>query len=264
MEKRSIDLSIKSPIESIDGIWKFTRDPHKMSKCNSLPGHLLHLVEKGSYRLRANQREYQITEGDLIYYHGSEQVEWEGDENEVIFYSVGFTAPALQALPLECRVFQASDEPKEIFKNLYEASLMPASTEKAFILFSQLTKLLALIEKLRAQFQYSDDSENDWWQVEKYFYSLQHFRPSIDELCEHAVCSRSTIVRLCRKATGSTPLSRLQEIRMAEAKALLKNSTLNVTQVSEYLGYPRIHEFSREFSQYFGNSPTAMENITSS
>ena len=258
------DLSIRSPIDSIDGIWKFTREANRTNKCTSLPGHLLHLIVSGSYRLKTNGRGYKIIAGDLIYYHGLEQVEWVGDETEVTFYSVGFTAPLLQPLPLECRVFQSTDEPKEIFQKLYEASLMPASTETAFILFSQLSRLLGQIETLRAQFQLSPDSDNLWWLVEKYFYAQQNFRPAIDDLCEKAECSRSTLVRKCKKATGKAPLARMQELRMAEAKALLKNSTLNVTHVSEYLGYPRIHEFSREFSHYFGHPPTAIENIISS
>lgn len=250
---------IKTPIESIDGIWKFERDPKRTSKCNSLPGHLLHLVESGSYRLKTNGREYSISQGDLIYYHGSEQVEWIGDDSEVTFYSVGFTASGLKPLPLECRVFQSTDEPKEIFKNLYETSLKPDSSDKSFYLFAQLMKLLYEIEKLRVQFEYDAQGDDQWIQVEKYFYSQRNFRPALDEMCEKAKCSRSTIVRKCRKITGKAPLARMQEIRMAEAKALLKNSTLNVTQVAEYLGYPRIHEFSREFSHFFGLPPTAFE-----
>ena len=258
------NLSVKCPVESIGGIWKFHRSAKKNGKSNTPPGHhLLHLVEKGSYRLKANKREYTISEGDLIYYHGSEQVEWIGDETEVIFYSVSFFAPLLQPLPLDYRVFQSTDEPKELFKNLYKVSLMPASMGKNLILFSQLTRLLAQIEQIRTQFQTSSDSDNIWWEVEKYFYANKNFRPAIDDMCEKAKCSRSTLVRKCKKATGKAPLARMRELRMAEAKALLKNSTLNVTQISEYLGYPRIHEFSREFSKYFWYPPTDTEKIVS-
>lgn len=253
-----LEIAIQSPIESIDGIWKFTRGPKRTSKCMSLPGHLLHLVESGKYRLKTNGREYNITEGDLIYYHGSEQVEWIGDDSEVTFYSIGFSASGLKPLPLDCRVFQSTEEPKEIFMNLYEGSLKPDSSEKAFYLYSQLMKLLYEIEKLRVQFEYTAENDNLWSKVEKYFYSQRNFRPAIDELCEKGNCSRSTIVRKCKRLTGKAPLARIQELRMAEAKALLQNSTLNVTQVSEYLGYPRIHEFSREFSGYFGQPPTAI------
>jgi len=253
----SLEKAIKSPVESLDGIWKFTREANRRSRCISLPGHLLHFIESGSYCLKTNGREYNISPGDLIYYHGSEQVEWIGGNSEVIFYSIGFSASGLKPLPLERRVFQSAEELKKRFKNLYEVSLQPNSSEKAFYLFSQLMKLLYEIEKLRVQFEYVADSDNIWSNIEKFFYAQRNFRPAIDELCEKAKCSRSTILRICKKITGKSPLARMQELRMAEAKALLKNSTLNVTQVAEYLGYSRIHEFSREFSHYFGHPPTS-------
>jgi AraC-like DNA-binding protein len=45
---------------------------------------------------------------------------------------------------------------------------------------------------------------------------------------------------------------------MAEARGLLSYSTLNVTQTAAYLGYSRMHEFSREFSGYFGHTPQSL------
>jgi AraC-like DNA-binding protein len=55
-------------------------------------------------------------------------------------------------------------------------------------------------------------------------------------------------------------MRRIQTVRMEEARGLLLFSTLNVTQVAEYLGYPRLHEFSREFSQYFGAPPSRVRS----
>ena len=143
-----------------------------------------------------------------------------------------------------------------MFKKIYELFSMPDSTEKRFIIFSEMNKLLGEIEKLHEKVEPISYSTNIWWEIEKFFYINQNFRPAIDNMCEIGKCSRSTLVRKCKAATGKAPLSRMKELRMREAEALIKNSTLNVTQVAEYLGYPRIHEFSREFSQYFSYPPT--------
>ena len=72
--------------------------------------------------------------------------------------------------------------------------------------------------------------------------------------------SRSSIVRLCRQATGMSPMKRIQQIRMEEAKGLLLSSSLNITEIAQYLGYIRMHEFSREFTLYFGTSPKQFRN----
>jgi transcriptional regulator GlxA family with amidase domain len=54
-------------------------------------------------------------------------------------------------------------------------------------------------------------------------------------------------------------MRRLRELRLAEAQGLLRFSTLSVSQVAEYLGYPRVHEFSREFSRRMGRPPSRRE-----
>ena len=81
---------------------------------------------------------------------------------------------------------------------------------------------------------------------------------TLKELCKIAGYSKSTIIRSCKKVTGGTPMQRIQKLRMEEAKGLLSIAQLNVSQVADYLGYPRIHEFSREFSKYFGKPPSAL------
>jgi AraC-like DNA-binding protein len=48
----------------------------------------------------------------------------------------------------------------------------------------------------------------------------------------------------------------LQQITMNEARDLLTFSGLNVSATASYLDYPRINEFSREFSKYFGYPPS--------
>ena len=253
-------IHITAPVESIDGVWKFTCPPFHYTKTTSLPGHLLHLVEKGSYLLKSNQREYRIKAGDLIYYHGSEIIEWAGNQDEVEFYSVAFTAPALQPLPTDRRVIPADNTIQHLFEKLYQTSLRPNSPGKALRVFSHLTDILIKLEDTAAPFDAIPKKESRWWNVEKECYMRRNFRPAIDELCTLAACSRSTLVRLCREATGMPPLNRFRQIRMAEAKALLLGSTLNISQIAEFLGYPRIHEFSRDFSLFFSISPSKFRN----
>jgi AraC-like DNA-binding protein len=54
-------------------------------------------------------------------------------------------------------------------------------------------------------------------------------------------------------------MQRIREIRMAEAGKLLKHTQMNISQTADYLGYPRVHEFSREFSKFFGYPPTRLK-----
>jgi AraC-like DNA-binding protein len=250
---------ISCPIESIIGVWEFIRPPFFNYLCYSLPGHLLHFVKKGSYTVKINSQKYQVKAGDVIYYYESEEVETIGNETEVTFYSVGFQATKLHPLPKEKRVFPADQEVQKLFHNLFEGFSSENMMTRSFKVYSSLLNILNNIEGLYADIDNSiDEKEELWWVLERRIRKNKMFRTSLEKLCEIAGYSRSTIIRSCRKATGDTPLQRLRTIRMEEAKGLLSFSQLNVSQVAEYLGYPRIHEFSREFSTYFGKPPSTL------
>jgi AraC-like DNA-binding protein len=257
---------ISCPIESITGVWEFIRPPSFNYLCYSLPGHLLHFVKKGSYTVKINSRKYKVKAGDIIYYYESEEVETIGNETEVTFYSVGFQAPKLRPLPMDMRVFPVDQKVQKLFHKLFEGFSSENRMTRSFTVYSSLLNILNNIEGLYSDTQNSmDEKEELWWALERRIRKNKIFRTSLEELSEIGGYSRSTIIRSCRKLTGDTPLQRLRTIRMEEARGLLSFAHLNVTQVAEYLGYPRMHEFSREFSTYFGKPPSTLlgkkENI---
>jgi len=250
-------LSMAGPVEFVCGIWKFVHEAGGGSRCRSLPGHLLHLVLEGHYQLRTNKREYAIRPGDVIYYHETEDVEWLGNQERVTFLSVGFSASKLPPLPLDMRVFPSDGVIRKNFHAFYEASLLSDRTERNFKVFSALLAVLGHIQEKKHAFSSASEEENSsWWRLEDRLRRERRFRPMLEELAEMAHCSKAGIVRNCRRATGQSPMSRIRQLRMEEAKGLLRFSTLNITQIAEYLGYPRVNEFSRDYSNYFKHPPS--------
>ncbi|HTY56892.1 MAG TPA: AraC family transcriptional regulator [Candidatus Binataceae bacterium] len=63
--------------------------------------------------------------------------------------------------------------------------------------------------------------------------------------------------RLFRQVTGRTPLDYLSELRVAEAKRLLKVGGLGVKQVAARVGIPDPYYFSRVFMKVTGRRPSA-------
>jgi len=246
------------PVEGVSGVWRFSREPGGYHRARSLPGHLLHLVLEGFYRLRTNGREYDIRPADVIYYHETEEVEWLGNAGRVSFYSVGFLAPGLPPLPPERRVFASDEAIRAAFEDLYAASLLPRDSRRALGIHAALLRIVAGIDWWRQPAPAAPaESAALWWRLERWLRERRRFRSTIDELAAEAGCSRATVVRACRAATGESPMRRLRGVRMAEARGLLGFSTLNVGQVAEYLGYGRIHEFSREYRKACGHPPSA-------
>ncbi len=251
---------LSSPIDDIMGVWEFKRPPFFKYLCCSLSGHLLHLVTKGSYLVKINGIKYQVNEGDAVYYYESEEVETIGNESEVIFYSVSYHAASLLPLSIEKRVFSADKELQMFFHHLYESFSSESLETRNFEVYSTLLNILSKIG--RVYFDVDNPSQDKllWWSVERRIRKDKIFRPLLKELVKTAGYSKATLIRSCRKATGDTPINRMRKIRMEEAKSLLSFADLNVTQVAEYLGYMRIHEFSREFSKYYGKPPSSLLN----
>ena len=248
-------------IDKIEGVWRFTRPPRQHTTCHSTPGHLLHYIEHGEYRLIANNREYNIKSGDIIYYYDSERVEWFGTESDVSFISISFSSASFPPYHPCNHVFKGTDRERKLFEDAYEASLEQSSLRKNLRLLTACAGILCFLEEFRRddsdeEKQNLMDPSDTWWRVEKKITRSRKFKATMDEMCSIAHCSRSTLLRRCKTATGIPPLSRLREIRMSEAMALIKNSTLNISQIADYLRYPRIHEFSRELKKHFKNPPS--------
>lgn len=252
-------LNLKHPVEEISGFWKFVRTPMKNIRARSTPGHLLHLIVSGRYTLKTNKRLYHVKPGNIIYYYASEDVEWMENTETVVFYSVAFISSMFKPLPYEKRVMRASAKMNRAFNSLYEYSLSSDEFIRTAKMFSSLSEILLEIEKQRkenAPSDYHEQSSGIWEIVENKIRTEKLFRVQLGDLCAMTGRSRASVIRACRKSTGSTPLKRIHELRMNEAEGLLCFSTLNITQIAEYLRYPRMHEFSREFKKHFGFAPS--------
>ncbi|MBO9607504.1 MAG: helix-turn-helix transcriptional regulator [Paenibacillaceae bacterium] len=62
---------------------------------------------------------------------------------------------------------------------------------------------------------------------------------------------------LFKQATGMSPKAYLTYNVMKQAAAALSESKRSVTEIAEDLGYSSIHHFTKQFTVYFGSSPTA-------
>lgn len=246
---------LQAPVDAILGVWKFDKPPFFKTRTHSTPGHLLHWVARGNYTLTTNGRAYPIRAGDLVYYHESEEVAWTGDASRVVFYSIAFLAPHFQPLPVTQRVIRMDATTGQRFRQLH--SLWIGGNRRRFAVYALLNLILdSLLQRIKPAFAMSPpDAMSPWWRAETGLRARRLFRPSVAELAALAGVGRGALFRACRAATGTTPMSRVKTLRLEEARGLLEFSRMNITRIAEYLGYPRVHEFSREFAAASGQSP---------
>ncbi len=79
---------------------------------------------------------------------------------------------------------------------------------------------------------------------------------SIEALAEQAGYSADHFSRLFRQIVGLTPKEFCIRTRLQRAQTLLRESTHNIEQIAQTLGYADVFFFSRQFKQRIGQSPT--------
>ncbi len=77
-----------------------------------------------------------------------------------------------------------------------------------------------------------------------------------EEICSELLLSPSQLGKLCRDVCGCGPIDYLISLKIGLAKRLIHESALNLTQISERLGFSSVHYFSRLFKSKTGISPS--------
>ncbi|MCZ8517402.1 AraC family transcriptional regulator [Paenibacillus filicis] len=78
-----------------------------------------------------------------------------------------------------------------------------------------------------------------------------------EELAELVGLTPAYLNRLFKKATGSPLKENVTRIRLQRAKHLLSETTMNVSQVADALGYASVFLFSKQFKKHYGVPPSA-------
>lgn len=75
-------------------------------------------------------------------------------------------------------------------------------------------------------------------------------------ICEHFNLSKSYLCRIYKEYTSSGIMKYFTELKIKEAKKLLRQDELNISQIADMLGYSGIHNFTRSFKTETGFSPS--------
>lgn len=84
-------------------------------------------------------------------------------------------------------------------------------------------------------------------------------RISPETLAERFSLSKEHICTLFRRELDMTVSEYVNMVKLNHAVELLSNSSMNVSQISEYLGYSSVYYFSRVFKKRYGVSPTGYQ-----
>jgi transcriptional regulator GlxA family with amidase domain len=133
----------------------------------------------------------------------------------------------------------------------------------SFELASKLSKLLLIDPSRRLQTPYQTFSWNkvhgdkDIKTVQDWLEENPDQPVTISALAARAGLGERTFIRRFKRATGETPLSYLQQLRIEKARRLLETTSLAVEEITLKSGYEDISSFRKLFKRQTGLSPSA-------
>ncbi|MBQ8432602.1 MAG: helix-turn-helix domain-containing protein [Clostridia bacterium] len=94
-------------------------------------------------------------------------------------------------------------------------------------------------------------------------YMRDHINENVDvSTIAHAIgYSNSHFSHLFKSYTKSTPYAYYLSLRLKEARHLLLNSSLNISQIAATLSFESVGKFSAAFKRFYGISPTRFRKI---
>jgi len=91
--------------------------------------------------------------------------------------------------------------------------------------------------------------------ITDYMMRNMHRALTIGDMSRELGISESALRRLTQEVGGEAPAAYFADLKIEEAKRLLGQSAMNVTEIAEQLGFSSVHYFSRAFKQKTGQTP---------
>lgn len=258
---RSRQETLPAPIRRILLVDEIVRAEPVAFRSESTPGHLVHVVQSGEVRQQAEGRLEVFGGGQVVWYHESEPVEGRITRAPWRFITINFDAPTLAPPPDHRRVMSVG--PRTL---LLARRLLAAWRESDGPAARRALRCTALLSELLLDFLpfgeipppgpvYPANAREKWWKAERQLRMRLDQPADLRSIARMAGMSLRTTIRACQAATGTTPVRRLRDLRLAHALGLLQHSDQSVTEIALSVGYARIQEFSRDFKKHYGRTP---------
>lgn len=183
--------------------------------------------------------------------------EWECTKSGHL-YTIEFECDATYPEPIGISV-KNSDKILKMFKELeYKRNLQTPTTEIESIR-DTYSILIALTKSAPKQYVPNEKQKKIAPALE---YISQNYNKSItnDELASVAGLSTVYFRKLFTDVCGVSPITYAHNLRIEKAKEMLKSDYGVLSDVAISLGYSSIYDFSRDFKNHVGVSPSKYEN----
>lgn len=219
--------------------------------------HILYVVH-GECFVWYNDKEYKLESGDYIIYfpHEKQQYRYTGI-NDTLTYWIHFTGTAVEEIFTEAHLksgvyFAPENKSAEAcFRKIITFHSLQKYELQANAYLLSLICALSLGENEK----YTSEYPEYLIDAIKYINLNWQKQISISHLAEMACLSKSRFLHSFKDNVGISAYNYIMSIKIEKAKELLLSTDMNISAVSETVGYSDSLYFSRIFKKYTGVSP---------
>jgi len=236
-------------------------------------------VDKGSVRVTAGEREYDLSRGQIIFHAPGEFHALSANgvvAPNLVVVSFRCDDPAMEffhsyisSLGAEERVLlgRIVSESQNVFANALNDPTTHFMFRKEDIPFGSEHLLAAAIEELLVRLVRQGNTavvrqalprqmEARTAQIIEYLEQRLDQPLSIDQICRDNLIGRAQLERSFRAQTGGGVIDYFSRMKIKAARQMIRDGQLNITQIATQLGFSSVHYFSRRFRSITGMSPS--------
>ena len=220
-------------------------------------------VDKGSLHSVADGQDLLLEQGDMVLYPPEQ---WHMQYADIgvapRFVTICFDATGCDLAVLANKKLSLPSKATTLLRQILreQERMEPYATDMLLSLLQLL--LLTLLRQASApapklQSVHSVNTENEIvMQAQRYVSCHVREKLSVPAVAAGIDVSASYLTALFHKHLQISPGEYIRRIKLQESKQMIREGSLNFTQIAQALQYSTVHHFSRQFKEKFGITPS--------
>jgi AraC-like DNA-binding protein len=224
---------------------------------------LIHYIVSGKGLFRTGGKEYQLGAGNAFLI-GNQYGYYEADSKDPwtyiwIQFSGEIAVHFLKEVGLSPNAPIYATTNKKEMEACFERILDITDWNNDFLVYSRFFYLLGkMLETNKKGYTAKKSTKNKYVQQCCDFIHANYYQNiTIKQVCHFVGLEYSYLFRLFKAECNMSPKQYLIDYRLSKAASLLKETTMNVNNIAEAVGYEDRAAFSKAFSKRYGQPPRA-------
>lgn len=237
-------------------------------------------VDKGAVEIMADDKGFQLRQGEVIFHKPNEFHNlWANGKIAPNLIVISFCCDSPSMSFFANKIFSISDYEKQLLakviletKNTFSSALNLSSLTKLErredspfgceqLIRLHLEELLiclvrsdaSVIQAMRLSSAVKERSDSNIAdKVTRYLTDHVYGRVTFEDVCQSVNMSKTNLKLVFKSKTSQSVMEYYRNMKIEEAKRLIREEDLNFTQIADKLGYSSIHYFSKQFKTVTG------------